>query len=53
MASIDDLAARVAALPGRRVLVGITGEPSRFTARGIDVGVFTYTSMSAKNLSYQ
>lgn len=39
--------------PTGQLAVGITNEPSRFTARGIDVGVFSYTSMTAKNLSYQ
>jgi len=33
--------------------VGITSEPSRFTARGIDVGIFSYTSMNAKSLAYR
>jgi hypothetical protein len=33
--------------------VGITNEPSRFTARGIDVGTFSFTSMSAKSLGYR
>ena len=33
--------------------VGVTGEPSRFTARGLDVGVFTYSSTTAKLLGYQ
>lgn len=33
--------------------VGVTGEPSRFTARGLDVGVFTYQSTTQKSLSYQ
>jgi uncharacterized protein (TIGR03437 family) len=33
--------------------VGITNEPSRFTTRGIDVGTFTYTSMTAKSLGYR
>jgi hypothetical protein len=33
--------------------VGVTGEPSRFTARGLDVGVFSYQSVTAKLLGYQ
>ena len=44
---------RLQGMPTGQLAVGITGEPSRFTARGIDVGVFSYTSMTAKDLGYQ
>lgn len=33
--------------------VGITNEPSRFTARGLDTGIFSYTSMTAKTVGYR
>ena len=33
--------------------VGVTGEPSRFTARGVDVGIFTYQSLTGKTLGYR
>jgi uncharacterized protein (TIGR03437 family) len=33
--------------------VGVTGEPSRFTARGVDVGVFSYQNMTAKTVGYR
>ena len=33
--------------------VGVTGEPSRFTARGVNVGVFTYQSTTQKTVTFQ
>lgn len=36
-----------------QLAVGITNEPSRFAARGLDVGIFTYSSLTAKTLSYR
>jgi uncharacterized protein (TIGR03437 family) len=33
--------------------VGITNEPSRFNARGLDVGVFTYSSSTSKLVGFQ
>ncbi len=34
------------------VTVGVTNEPSRFTARGLDVGVFTYSTATSKILGF-
>lgn len=39
--------------PTGQLAVGVTNEPSRFTARGLDVGTFTFLSLSAKNLGYR
>ena len=36
-----------------QLAVGITNEPSRFTARGLDVGTFSFTSMTAKLVGYR
>ena len=33
--------------------VGITNEPLRFNARGIDVGVFTYSASTSKRVGFQ
>jgi len=39
--------------PTGNLSVGTTSAPSRFTASGLDVGAFSYTSMTGKNLNVQ
>jgi hypothetical protein len=40
-------------VPTGQLGVGITNDPALFTAPGLDVGVFTYSTVTMKLLNYQ
>lgn len=39
--------------PMGQLMVGFTSDPTRFNATGLDVGIFSYSIVTGKNLSYQ